>query len=79
MRYALYEHPQTHRFALLRVPIQFAAGDTPPSVAPDRWYETREAAVAAVPELLNRVETDDGVPSDSLAPVAKSRRRASSE
>jgi hypothetical protein len=79
MRYALYEHPRTHRFALLRVPSQFVEGDTPASVAADRWFETREAAVAAVPELLNRVEGDDGVPSDSLAQVSKSSSRGSSE
>jgi hypothetical protein len=58
MRYALYEHPRTRKFALLQVPNHFGEGDKPPSVATDRWFETREAAVAAVPDLLNQAESD---------------------
>lgn len=53
MKYTIYEDPITHKFALLRLPDNFSDGDTllvPPT---DRWFESHEAAVAALPELLN--------------------------
>ena len=55
MRYTLYEDPQTHKFALLRVPNQFDEGRLPIPPA-EQWFDTREEAVAAVPQLLNREE-----------------------
>lgn len=73
MRYALYEHPRTHKFAFLQVPSHFAEGDRLPSDAIENWFETREAAVAAVPELLNQPEGDDGaltVPADRSVAMA---------
>ena len=71
MRYTLYEDPRTRLFALLRVPSKFVEGDTFPDVAAERWFDTREAAIAAVPELLNRTESD-GNRQDSPSPAATS-------
>lgn len=53
MKHTLYEHPVTHRFALLRLPDKFIEGDELPIAATDRWFATREEAVAALSELLN--------------------------
>lgn len=58
MRYALYEDPETRLFAWLRVPSQFVEGDTFSVVAADTWFDTKDSAIAAVPELLNRTESD---------------------
>ena len=33
MKHALYEHPITHKFALIRLPEQFADGDAVPDPA----------------------------------------------
>jgi hypothetical protein len=56
MRHVLYEHPVTHEFALIRLPDRFAEGDAVPILPDDRWFRTREEAVAALPELLNQDE-----------------------
>jgi hypothetical protein len=59
MKHALYEHPVTHQFALIRLPKQFADGDTlsiPPS---NHWFSTRQEAIAALPELFD--QNEDGV------------------
>jgi hypothetical protein len=56
MRYTIYEDPLTHRFAFLPLPNRFADGDKLPSVETDRWFGSREEAIAALPELLNREE-----------------------
>ena len=54
MRYTLYEHPVTHKFALVPLPSMFAAGDTLPILPTERWFDNRAEAIAALPELLNR-------------------------
>jgi hypothetical protein len=56
MRHALYEHPVTHKFALIRLPERFMDGDAVPIQPTDRWFSTREEAVATLPELLNQDE-----------------------
>jgi hypothetical protein len=56
MKYTIYEDPLTHRFTLLRLPNQFVDGDPLTILPTDRWFESREEAVAALPELLNREE-----------------------
>lgn len=53
MKYALYEDPNTHRFALLPLPVRFADDDEVPVAATARWFDSREEAVAALPDLLN--------------------------
>jgi hypothetical protein len=54
MRYTLYEHPVTHKFALVRLPDKFMDDDTLPIPPTERWFDSGEAAIAALPELLNR-------------------------
>jgi hypothetical protein len=53
VRYAIYEDPVTHRFALIQLPAKFADGDDVPIPPADRWFDSREEAVAALPDLLN--------------------------
>ena len=64
MKYAIYEDPLTHKFALLALPSQFVDGDTPPILDVDRWFSSREEVVAALPDLLNREEPDSAVDFD---------------
>ena len=59
MKHGLYEHPMTHKFALIRLPDQYAEGDTVPTLPSDHWFSSREEALAALPALFN--QTDDGV------------------
>jgi hypothetical protein len=58
MKYAIYQDPLTHRFALLRIPNNFKDGDAPPTVPGDRWFDTREEAVATLPALFAREDWD---------------------
>jgi hypothetical protein len=53
MKYAIYEDPVTHRFAHLPLPSRFVDGDELPAVVTDRWFESRDAAVAGLVELLD--------------------------
>ena len=56
MKHTLYEDPITHKFALLRLPSRYVDGDkllVPPA---HRWFDTREAAVAALSDLFNEDE-----------------------
>jgi hypothetical protein len=53
MKHTLYEHPITHRFALIRLPQKFAEGDALPILPTDKWFGTREEALQALPTLLN--------------------------
>jgi hypothetical protein len=59
MKHVLYEDPITHKFALIRLPRQFADGDPVPTPPTDHWFSNREQAIAALPELFN--EDDDCV------------------
>ena len=54
LRYTLYEHPVTRKFALVRLPDKFVEGDRLASLPTERWFDSREEAIAALPELLNR-------------------------
>jgi hypothetical protein len=59
MKHALYEHPVTHRFAVVRLPPRFIDGDRvipPPHV---QWFSTREEALAT---LSNLFDQDDVAP-----------------
>jgi hypothetical protein len=56
MKYTLYEDPITHKYALLRLPDKFADGDRLPMLPTDRWFDSREEAVAGLSELFNREE-----------------------
>ena len=53
MKHALYEHPITHKFALIRLPRQFADGDPVPTTPSDHWFSNREQAIAALRELFD--------------------------
>jgi hypothetical protein len=60
VRYTLYEHPVTRRFAFIPLPAGFIEGDKLPIVATEQWFGTHAEAIAAVPELLNREERSPG-------------------
>jgi hypothetical protein len=53
LRYTILEDPMTRKFVLLRLPAKFVAGDKLPILPTDRRFDSHEAAVAALPELLN--------------------------
>jgi hypothetical protein len=53
MRYTIYEDPLTHLFAFVALPPRFAEGDELPALASDRWFDSREQALAALPALLD--------------------------
>jgi hypothetical protein len=65
MKYALYEDPRTHAFALVALPTRFVSGDDLTGTAVDRWFGSREEAIAALPDLLNREEPDAPLDTDS--------------
>jgi hypothetical protein len=56
MKYTIYEDPITHKFALLRLPDRFVDGDKLSILSTERWFDSREEAVAALPGLLNLEE-----------------------
>jgi hypothetical protein len=56
MKYTIYKDPTTHRCAHLPLPRGFLVGDQLPAVVTDRWFESHEAATAALAELLDRDE-----------------------
>jgi hypothetical protein len=56
MKHTLYEDPITHKFALVRLPGKFADGDDIPILPTDRWFVSREEAVAALRELFDQDE-----------------------
>jgi hypothetical protein len=53
MRYTIYEHPLTHLFAFVPLPHGFVEGDELSSGTTDRWFHSREDAVAALAGLLD--------------------------
>jgi hypothetical protein len=57
MKYMIYEHPLTHWFAFLPLPARFVEADTLRTVVAGRWFATHAAAIAALPELLDREES----------------------
>ena len=56
MKYALYEHPMTRKFALVPLPARFVEGDAVPLTDNEQWFDTRDAAMATVRDLLDRPE-----------------------
>ena len=54
VKYAIYEDPVTHRFALIQLPDKFSEGDKVQVRPSDRWFASREEAVAALPDLLEQ-------------------------
>jgi hypothetical protein len=56
MKYTIYEDPITRRCAHLPLPSCFLDGDQLPAVVVDRWFESHDAAIAALAELLDRDE-----------------------
>jgi hypothetical protein len=54
MKYAVYEHPITRKFALVLLPARFMEGDAIPLTSNEQWFDTRDAAIAAVRDLLDR-------------------------
>ena len=56
-RHTIYEHPITHKFALIRLPEKYVEGDPIPLRPTDRWFDTSDGPVAVLSELLN--EDDD--------------------
>jgi hypothetical protein len=56
MKYAVYEHPVTHKFALVLLPTRFVEGDAVPLTNSEQWFDTRDAAIATVRNLLDRTE-----------------------
>ena len=53
MKHVIYEDPISRKFALVRLPDRFIEGDKLPILSTERWFETHEDAVAALPELLD--------------------------
>jgi len=48
--------PTTRRFAHLPLPLHYLDGDPLPAAVTDRWFESHDAATAALAELLDRDE-----------------------
>jgi hypothetical protein len=59
MKYMIYEDARTHKFAFLQLPNRFLEGDALPVAAIDRWFDSYEEAIAALPELFNHDESED--------------------
>jgi hypothetical protein len=53
MQYTIDEHPLTHLFAFVGLPHGYVEGDELLPVATDQWFSSREAAIAALPALLD--------------------------
>jgi hypothetical protein len=70
MKYMMYEDAITHRFALLPLPNRFVDGDAIPTITIDRWFDSHEAAVAALSELLTRDELEPDARADDAVPAA---------
>jgi len=64
MKYTIYEDPITHRFAHRPLPSRFLDGDRLPAVVTDRWFDSHDAAIAALSELLDRDEVESVITAD---------------
>jgi hypothetical protein len=69
MKYLIYEDAITHRFAFLPLPNRFADGDALPVVTVDRWFDSHAEAIAALPELFNRDESEPEARVNAAAPA----------
>jgi len=67
MKYLIYEDALTHKFTFLPLPNRFVDGDTLPPVATDRWFSSHEEAIAALPELFDRDESEPDVQTQAAA------------
>ena len=54
VKYAVYEDPRTHRFALVQLPSRFYDGDRVPVLPNERWFATKDEALGSVPDLFDR-------------------------
>jgi hypothetical protein len=70
MKYTIYEDPITHRFAHLPLPSHFLDGDRLPAAVTDRWFDSHEAALAALSELLDREDGESAQIADAVHPDA---------
>ena len=57
MKYALYEHPMTRKFALVPLTARFVEGDAVHLTNNEQWFDTRDAAIATLRDLLDRNES----------------------
>jgi hypothetical protein len=69
MKYTIYEDPITGRCAHLPLPGGFLEGEPLPAVVADRWFESHDAAIAALAELLDRDEGEGAAAADVSVPV----------
>jgi hypothetical protein len=67
MRYMIYEDDLTHRFAFLPLPARFVDGDPLPVIAIARWFDTHAEAIASLPELFDRDESEPEGPVDAAS------------
>jgi len=58
MKYTIFEDPVTHRFGYLPLSSRFADGDRLPPIVIERWFESHQAAVAGLSELLSADEVE---------------------
>lgn len=63
----IYEDARTHKFAFVALPNRFLDGDALPVAPIDRWFDSHEEAIAALPELFNRDEHEHEVRVDAPA------------
>ena len=69
MKYMIYEDAKTRKFAFLPLPNRFVDGDTLPIAAAGRWFDSHEEAIAALPELFNRDESEPEGRPEATAPA----------
>jgi hypothetical protein len=55
-RFTIYQHPITRKFALIKLPDDFADGDPMPLRPTDRWFDTDDGPLAALPEMIEEQE-----------------------
>jgi hypothetical protein len=71
MRYLIYEDAVTHKFAFFPLPQRFVDGDALPDVVADRWFDSHEEAIAALPELFDREDNEPDAPAHPEAPAGE--------
>jgi hypothetical protein len=78
MKYTIYEHPITHRFAHAPLPGGFLEGDPLPELVTERWFESHDAAVAGLSEILDReaAEAEPAAPAEPPDPPGSPVRKA---
>jgi hypothetical protein len=59
MKHALYEHPVTHQFAVVRLPPRFIDGDRVIPSSRVQWFGTREEALATLSNLFDQEDVPD--------------------